>query len=301
VGEGQRLLASDPTGAGDLFCEALGLWRAPPLAEFLECEFARLEAGRLEELRAAAVEGLAEARLECGEPGEVIGPITDLVAANPLRERPRQLLMLALYRSGRHAEALAVYRDACAALDELGLQPSPELRQLEQAILRHDDWLRLPAPSRDSAEVAAEARISSLVTVPSPTSARELKAVLAAERAGSPFLLYRDGEGEQRVHVLDDSASWLTLGRSNQADVILAGDDRVSAVHAELHRAAGQWTIADDGLSRNGTFLNGSRLTGRRRLRDRDWLLMGRTVVVYRVGATAPLGATEVADDSPAV
>jgi hypothetical protein len=209
--------------------------------------------------------------------------------------------MLALYRSGRHAEALAAYRDACAALDELGLQPSPELRQLEQSILRHDESLRLSPPRKQTAEVAAGARISSPVTMPSPSSARELKAVLDAERAGCAFLLYRDGDGEQQLHVLDDSASWLTVGRSDEADVILAGDDRVSAVHAELHRAAGQWTIADDGLSRNGTFLNGSRLSGRRRLRDGDWLLIGRTVVVYRVGATTSLGATEVADDSPAV
>jgi class 3 adenylate cyclase len=74
----------------------------------------------------------------------VIGQITPLVAGDPLRERPRRLLMLALYRSGRHAEALAAYRDACAALDEIGLQPSPELRRLEGAILRHDPLLAPP-------------------------------------------------------------------------------------------------------------------------------------------------------------
>ena len=122
--------------------EALELWRGPPLVEFGRFEFARLEADRLEELHAVALEGLVEARLSCGEHGEVIAAITALVAANPLRERPRRLLMLALYRSGRHAEALGAYRDACAALDEIGLQPGPELRQLEEAILRHDASLR---------------------------------------------------------------------------------------------------------------------------------------------------------------
>jgi len=113
------------------------LWRGSPLAE-LEFEFAVRERERLEELHAVAVEGQVDARLACGEHREVIGTITGLVASNPLREGPRRLLMLALYRAGRHAEALAAYRDACEALDEIGLQPGPELRQLEQAILQHE-------------------------------------------------------------------------------------------------------------------------------------------------------------------
>ena len=141
IEEAQRVLTDDPAAARDSFERALGLWRGAPLAEFGEFEFARLEADRLEELRAVGQEGLVEARLACGEHGEVIGTLTGLVAANPLRERPRRLLMLALYRSGRHAEALAAYRDACAALDEIGLQPGPQLRQLEQAILQHDPAL----------------------------------------------------------------------------------------------------------------------------------------------------------------
>ena len=90
----------------------------------------------------------------------MIAAITALVAANPLRERPRRLLMLALYRSGRHAEALGAYRDACAALDEIGLQPGPELRQLEEAILRHDASLGAPRVTADAAAevLAADAR-----------------------------------------------------------------------------------------------------------------------------------------------
>src|SRR4051812_10089765 len=105
------------------------------------------------------------------------------------------------------------------------------------------------------------------IAMPRPASARELKAVLDAERAGRPFLLYRDGDGGQQLRVLDDGAGWLTLGRSGEADVTLSWDERVSTVHAELHRAGGQWTVADDGLSTNGTFLNGARLSGRQRLR----------------------------------
>ena len=139
------------------------------------------------------------------------------------------------------------------------------------------------------------------IAVPRPASGRELKSVLDAERAGRPFLLYRDGDGEQQLRVLDDDASWLTLGRSGEADVTLAWDERVSTVHAELHRAGGQWTVADDGLSTNGTFLNGARLSGRQRLRDGDRLLVGRTVVLYRVGSPPPLAGTVAADDLPTI
>lgn len=142
VGEAQPRLGDDPSAARALFEQALALWRGPPLGEFMGFEFARQEADRLQELHAVALEGLVEARLAAGEHAEVIGQITGLAAANPLRERPRGLLMLALYRSGRHAEALAAYQDAVAAFDEIGLQPGPELRALEEAILRHEPSLR---------------------------------------------------------------------------------------------------------------------------------------------------------------
>ena len=120
------------------------------MSDLTRFEFAGREADRLEELHATAVAGVIEARLAGGEDGEVIPALTRLVVADPLRERPRRLLMLALYRGGRHAEALGVYRDACTALDEVGLQPGPELRRLEEAILRHDAALAAP-----SAEAAA--------------------------------------------------------------------------------------------------------------------------------------------------
>ncbi len=144
VGEGQAALADDASRARQVFADALGLWRGSALAEFAQFEFARREADRLEELRAAAVEGQLEARLECGEHAEVLGTVSGAVAAHPLREGPRRLLMLALYRAGRHAEALGAYRDACVALDEIGLQPGPALRALEAAILRHDASLLAP-------------------------------------------------------------------------------------------------------------------------------------------------------------
>jgi pSer/pThr/pTyr-binding forkhead associated (FHA) protein len=139
------------------------------------------------------------------------------------------------------------------------------------------------------------------ITVPKPVSASELKAVLKAERAGDPFLLYRQGDGTQGLRVLDDAAGWVTLGRSTEADVVFEWDERVSAVHAELRRIGGQWTVTDDGLSTNGTYLNGSRLNGRHRLRDGDRLIVGRTVVLYRVGTQEQVASTLSADDTPRV
>jgi class 3 adenylate cyclase/predicted ATPase len=150
ISEAEHALREDPASARDLFEEAIRLWRGDPLRELLDFDFAAREADRLGELHAAAVEGIVEARFALGEHREVIGEITSLVAANPLRERPRRLLMLALYRSGRHAEALAAYRDAVTALDEIGLEPSPQLRLLEQDILRHEPLLAAPQPPADA-------------------------------------------------------------------------------------------------------------------------------------------------------
>lgn len=130
VGEAQQVAAADPAHAGDLFGEALGLWRGPPLAEFAQFEFACREADRLEELHAVAVEGVVKVRLACGEHADVLGMITGLVAASSLRERPRRLPMLAPYRSGRHAEALAAYRDARTALAELRQRASDQIGAL---------------------------------------------------------------------------------------------------------------------------------------------------------------------------
>jgi DNA-binding SARP family transcriptional activator len=181
VDEAQHVLADDPTRARGLFDEALGLWRGPPLAEFGQFEFACREADRLQDVYADAVEGLAEARLACGEHGGV-GRLTDLVVADPLRERPRSLLMLALYRNGRHAEALEVYRDGREALDEIGLQPGPELRALEEAILRHDPSLAAPSGRTDE---GAEALAADPSSVARPGS---------LPRVGEPVQGLRDGE-----------------------------------------------------------------------------------------------------------
>jgi len=130
------------------FHGALALWRGPPLAEFEE-PFARVEGARLEELRLTTLEERLDADLARGRHTDLVGELEALVAEHPHRERLRSQLMLALYRSGRQAEALAAYRDARASLAELGIEPSEQLRRLEQQILTQDAALE---PSRSRAE-----------------------------------------------------------------------------------------------------------------------------------------------------
>ena len=131
--------------AADLLREALGLWRGEPLAD-LGDEPALADAiRRLSDARAVAVEDRVDADLGLGRHGELVPELRSLVAQEPLRERRRAQLMLALYRSGQHAEALRVYREAQAYLaSELGLEPGRELRALELAVMRHDADLAPP-------------------------------------------------------------------------------------------------------------------------------------------------------------
>jgi DNA-binding SARP family transcriptional activator len=152
----ERLLAeaetAEPPAAASLLRRALSLWRGPALADFADELFARPAAGRLEELRLVALERRIEADLACGRYAEVAGELEALVTEHPLRERLRNLLMLALYRCGRQAEALAAYRAARRTLvDELGIEPSPALQELEKAILRQDPSLDVAGPPQPSA------------------------------------------------------------------------------------------------------------------------------------------------------
>ena len=135
--------------AAELLQEALALWRGQALADLRYDSFVQGEIARLDELRLAATENRIEAELWLGRHDQVIGELEALVVEHPLRERLRGLLMLALYRTGRQADALEAYRTARQALlDELGLEPGPELRELEQAILRQDESLsRRPLPA----------------------------------------------------------------------------------------------------------------------------------------------------------
>lgn len=136
----------DAAAAAERLHAALALWRGPALADFAHEPFARPEADRLEEERLAAIEDRLDADLSLGR-SDVVGELRKLIAEHPTRERLRGQLMLALYRSGRQAEALQVYQEAWRTFtDELGIEPGPALRELEQAILRHDPDLGTVAP-----------------------------------------------------------------------------------------------------------------------------------------------------------
>ena len=148
----QALSSGDATDAGALLTEAFALWRGPPLFDFQYDSWAQPAAARIEELHAEAVELRIDTDLALGTREGLIGELEQLIERHPLRERLRGQLMLALYRSGRQAEALEAYRAARMRLvDELGVEPSPALRRLEQAILVHDPALApIESPQREA-------------------------------------------------------------------------------------------------------------------------------------------------------
>jgi pSer/pThr/pTyr-binding forkhead associated (FHA) protein len=113
-------------------------------------------------------------------------------------------------------------------------------------------------------------------------SVGELQARLEAERSGLPFLLFRDGEGHQRLVALPADGAEVVIGRNPDQGIELAWDPQVSRVHAVLERIGGVWTVEDDGLSRNGTSVNGVPINGRRRLRDEDVVGCGGVSLQFR-------------------
>jgi YVTN family beta-propeller protein len=163
VAEGREALAAGQAErAADVLQEALALWRGPALVDFASEPFAQGEIARLEELRVAALEERLEADLALAHHGELVPELEALVHTNPLRERLRAQLMLALYRSGRQAEALEAYRQARATLvGELGLEPGRRLQELERAILSQDP--RLDPPARVAAQLRRARRRGGLL------------------------------------------------------------------------------------------------------------------------------------------
>jgi DNA-binding SARP family transcriptional activator/tetratricopeptide (TPR) repeat protein len=145
--EGRAAIAvGDTATAAALLHQGLALWRGPALADFTFEPFSQTEIARLEDLRIAALEARIDADLTLGGKNELVGEIEALVREHPLRERFRAQLMLALYRAGRQSDALDAYRETRRLLvEELGLEPSPELRALESGILRQEESLGLPS------------------------------------------------------------------------------------------------------------------------------------------------------------
>ncbi|MET0686173.1 MAG: FHA domain-containing protein [Solirubrobacteraceae bacterium] len=124
----------------------------------------------------------------------------------------------------------------------------------------------------------------------------ELRARIAAERRGAPFLLYRDGEDRQVIVELGEGRDRVTVGRSSQADIALHWDREVSRLHATLERIAGAWVLSDERLSRNGTFVNGERLATRRRLAPGDVIVAGASTIAFVAPGPGSVSATVVGD-----
>jgi DNA-binding SARP family transcriptional activator len=208
VEEGQQ---SSPEAAARLFGEALALWRGPALADVAHESFAQREILRLEELRLVALERRIDADLALGRDAELVAELDALVREHPLRERPRAQLMLALYRSGRQAEALEVYRQTRRLLvDELGLEPSPALHELEQAILHQDPELTprvdpVPARQRAILVVAGDAaRLDDLLALAEPLARRPARELILVR------LLSPDGDLAAATMELADRRRALT-------------------------------------------------------------------------------------------
>jgi predicted ATPase/DNA-binding SARP family transcriptional activator len=228
VAAARAAVDADPTAATRTYREALALWRGAPLSEFKDARWAGPEATRLTELQLAAREELIDLELAAGRHTEVLAELEALTAAHPLRERLHGRLMLALYRAGRQADALAVYQRARAVLDaELGLAPSAELRGLQKAILQQDTGLSAPAraatpqtpppaavrrlPPRltsflgreaDLERVGALLRGHRLVTVTGPGGVGKTSLALEAARAAAAHVA--DGVGLVRLGGVSD-------------------------------------------------------------------------------------------------
>ena len=214
-GEGHGLLEDgDAGGAAERLRAALALWRGPALADLAYERFAQAEVERLEELRLAALEDRIDADLALGRHSALVGELRELVAEHPLRERLRAQLMAALYRSGRQAEALEVYREGRIALSaELGIEPGPTLRELERAILQQDPALGAPAAPPLGIRTRDRRRLL-LVSV----------AVVAACAAAAAWLGTRGDSGSvSPVVVYPHSVAVIDPGRGAIVDDLLVG------------------------------------------------------------------------------
>jgi len=239
------------------FDAALRCWRGPALSDVRDSARLSSAAVRLDEHRLGVLEMQFEARLECGQARELVPELEQMVAEHPLRERLRALLMLALYRSGRQADALAAYQSARQVLiDELGIEPGPALRELEQAILEQ-------SPDLDSG--------------PTP-SGNEIYATFRADaRSSAGRVQLPDGQVVLLV------VGQTLIGRDPGAQVHLV-DNRVSRRHALIEIASGRAVIRDL-ASTNGTTVNGASVS-EQELSDGDVIGIGGVELRFHTEGT---------------
>lgn len=245
---------------------ALALWRGRPLADLASEPFAAGDIARLDEARVAATEERVEVELALGRHRELVPELETLVADYPLREHMYAALMTALYRCGRQAEALRAFQAARATLgDELGLDPGPELRRLEQQILRHDPALDLASAGRAD---------PSAVTITG----------YSVDAVPTAWLVFPKGG---RVPL---GPARLVLGRSDDCDVVVP-DPRASRRHAAVSGAEDGFDLVDLD-SRNGTTVAGVALTSMEpvRLVDGDEIILGATRLLFTTSRPAPGG-----------
>jgi len=242
----RAVLERDPERAASLLHEALGLWRGPPLADFAYEAFAQTEIARLEEARLAATEDLNDAELACGRHAELVGGLEAEIAAHPLRERLRGQLILALYRSGRQAEALQAYQTTRDVLvEELGIDPSPALQRLEKAILVQDPSLDAPAATAGAGRVDLPARVTSFVG--RETELGELTA-LVRDGARMMTLTGPGGTGKTRLAVeaayaladdFSDGVQWVPLETLRDPALVLETISQVLGLQGDLAEQIG--------------------------------------------------------------
>lgn len=229
LAEGEDALARGaPQQARELLEAALALWRGPALADFAYETWAQEEANRLEELRLVARERLGDARLALGAHAELVAELEALVREHPLRERLRAQLMLALYRSGRQAEALEEYGRARELLvEQLGIDPGPELQELQRAILNQDDTLA--APVRAEAAREAHLPVPADSFVGRRSELRDLSALLRRQEVRLVSLVGPGGSGKTRLAVelgrrlspsFPDGVQWSPLGGIGDGSIV---------------------------------------------------------------------------------
>ncbi|HSC73628.1 MAG TPA: AfsR/SARP family transcriptional regulator [Gaiellaceae bacterium] len=209
-----------PSETRDTLGEALALWRGPP----------EPVAARLDDLRAAAYEDWLQASVESGD--AVVPQLEELVAREPLRERPRALLMLALYRAGRQADALELFRRTRELfVDELGIEPGPELRELEQAMLRQDTDLRLKAVAHEAAPAPQRRRrwllaaVALVVLVAAGVAAALLARNGDSTSAAPPTTTHADAHLRSFVYTLENFLQQSHEGRAEVTQVLAGAFD----------------------------------------------------------------------------